>query len=96
LQFNVANIGKIDLLTSFSSSLPCAAEDLTSEFCLYIASFHRREDDLKNELKNTKEKVRSLEVNLREVEAGAEELKRVMKETIDSEYAISQNLAYEK
>jgi hypothetical protein len=32
----------------------------------------------------------------REVEAGGQELKRVMKETVDSEYAISQKLAYEK
>jgi hypothetical protein len=40
--------------------------------------------------------VRDLEVSLREVEAGGQELKRVMKETIDSEYAISQKLAYEK
>jgi uroporphyrinogen-III synthase len=95
-QFNAANIGKIDFLTSFSSSLSCAAEDWTSKFCLYIADFHRREDDLKNELKNTKEKVRSLEVYHRDAEAGAEELKRVMKETIDSEFIVSQKLGYEK
>jgi hypothetical protein len=63
---------------------------------LCVLEFHRLEDDLKNDLKNTKEKVRSLEVTLREVEAGGQELKRVMKETIDSEYAISQKLAYEK
>jgi hypothetical protein len=42
-----------------------------------------REDDLKNDLKNTKEKVRSLEVTLREVEAGGQELKQVM-EIIDN------------
>jgi hypothetical protein len=35
-------------------------------------------------------------VTLREVEAGGQELKRVMKEAADSEYAISQKLAYEK
>jgi hypothetical protein len=63
---------------------------------LCVLEFHRLEDDLKNDLKNTKEKVRSLEVTLREVETGGQELKRVMKETIDSEYAISQKLAYEK
>jgi hypothetical protein len=63
---------------------------------LVFADFHKREDDLKNDLKNTKEKVRSLEVTLWEVEAGGQELKRVMKETVDSEYAISQKLAYEK
>jgi hypothetical protein len=37
-----------------------------------------------------------LEVTLREVETGGQELKRVMKETIDSEYAISQKVSYEK
>jgi hypothetical protein len=42
-----------------------------------------REDDLKNDLKNTKEKVRSLEVTHREVEAGGQELKQVM-EIIDN------------
>jgi hypothetical protein len=36
-----------------------------------------------------------LEVKVREVEAGGLELKRVMKEAADSEYAISQKLAYE-
>jgi hypothetical protein len=39
--------------------------------CLCVVDFHKREDDLKNDLKNTKEKVRCLEVTLREVEAGA-------------------------
>jgi hypothetical protein len=36
-----------------------------------------------------------LEVKLREAEAGGEELKRVMKESSNSEYSISQKLAYE-
>jgi hypothetical protein len=36
-----------------------------------------------------------LEVSLREVEAGGQELKRVMKEATNSEYAVSQKLAYE-
>ena len=62
----------------------------------YFADFRKREEDLNNKLKNTKEKVRSLEVTLREVEAGGQELKRAMKETTDSEYAVSQKLAYEK
>jgi hypothetical protein len=63
---------------------------------LYVVDFHKREDDLKNDLKNTKDKVRSLEVTLREVEAGGQELKRVMMETIDSEFAVTRKLAYEK
>jgi flagellar biosynthesis chaperone FliJ len=63
---------------------------------LVVVDFHKCEDDLKNDLKNTKDKVRSLEAKLREVEAEGQELKRVMKETIDIEYTISQKLAYEK
>jgi chromosome segregation ATPase len=63
---------------------------------IVVVDFHRREDDLKHDMKNTKEKVRSLEVTLREVEAGGQELKRVMKQIVNSEYAISQKLAYEK
>jgi hypothetical protein len=55
-----------------------------------------REEELNNDLKNTKEKVRNLEVSLREVEAGGQELKRAMKEAADSEYVVSQKLAYEK
>jgi hypothetical protein len=37
---------------------------------LCVVEFHRCEDNLKNDLKNTKKKVWSLEVTLREVEAG--------------------------
>jgi hypothetical protein len=77
-QLNAASISKIDFLTSFSSSLSYAAQDLTLECCLCISDFHQCEDDLKNELKNTKDKVRSLEVNLQEVDVGAKEPKRVM------------------
>jgi hypothetical protein len=62
---------------------------------LYLAEFHNREEELKNTLAASKSKVRNLEISLREVEAGGQELKRVMKEADDSEYAISQKLAYE-
>jgi chromosome segregation ATPase len=61
-----------------------------------FTNFHNREEVLKNDMKNTKEKVWSLEVMLREVEAGGQELKRAMKEAADSEYVVSQKLAYEK
>jgi hypothetical protein len=61
---------------------------------LYLAEFHNREE-LKNTLAASKGKVRDLEISLREVEAGGQELKRAMKEATDSEYAISQKLAYE-
>jgi hypothetical protein len=40
--------------------------------------------------------VQSIEVNLCEAEAGADDLKRTMKETIDSEFVVTQKLAYEK
>jgi septal ring factor EnvC (AmiA/AmiB activator) len=61
-----------------------------------IVDFHKQWDNLKNDLKTAKKKVRSLEVKLREAEAGTEELKRLMKATVDSEYAVSLKLAYEK
>jgi chromosome segregation ATPase len=61
----------------------------------HLVGFRNREEELITALKNTKEKVRNLEVTLREVEAGGQELKRAMKEAADSEYTISQKLAYE-
>jgi hypothetical protein len=59
------------------------------------ADFCNREKELKNALATSRIKVRYLEVRVREIEAGGLELKRVMKEATDSEYAISQKLAYE-
>jgi chromosome segregation ATPase len=61
-----------------------------------LADFRNREEALNSDLRNTKEKVRSLEVSLREVEVGGQELKRAMKEAADSEYVVSQKMAYEK
>jgi hypothetical protein len=61
----------------------------------YLIGFRNREEELDTALKNTKEKVQNLEVRIREAEAGDQELKRVMKEAADSEYAVSQKLAYE-
>jgi hypothetical protein len=63
---------------------------------LYLAEFRNREEELKNALAAFKSKVRDLELSLREVEASGQELKRAMKKATDSEYAISQKLAYEK
>jgi hypothetical protein len=60
-----------------------------------LASFRNCEEELDAALKNTKEKVRNLEVKVREIEAGGLELKRAMKEAADCEYATSQKLAYE-
>jgi hypothetical protein len=58
----------------------------------YLVGFRNREEELDTALKNTKEKVLSLEVRLRESEDGGEELKRAMKEATDSEYVVSQKL----
>jgi hypothetical protein len=60
-----------------------------------FADFRNREEELKNALATSRSKVRDLELKVREIEAGCLELKRAMKETTDSDYAISQMLAYE-
>jgi hypothetical protein len=62
---------------------------------LYPADFRNREEDLKNALATFWSKVRVLEIKVWEIEAGGLELKRLMKEATNSEYAISQKLAYE-
>jgi Skp family chaperone for outer membrane proteins len=62
---------------------------------LYYAEFRNREEELNNALAASKSKVRVLEVKVPEIKAGGQELKRVMKEASDSEYATSQKLAYE-
>jgi hypothetical protein len=62
---------------------------------LPFAEFRNREEQLKNALAASKSKVRDLEISLREADARGQELKRAMKEATDSEYAISQKLAYE-
>jgi hypothetical protein len=63
---------------------------------LYLVESRNCEEELKNALVASKSKVRDLEISLREVDAGGRELKRAMKEATESEYAISQKLAYEK
>jgi chromosome segregation ATPase len=59
------------------------------------ADFRNREEELKNALATSKSKIQDLEVRVREIKAGGLELKRTMKEATESEYAISQKLAYE-
>jgi hypothetical protein len=59
------------------------------------ADFRNREQELKNALATSRSKIRDLEVKVREIEAGGLELKRAMKEATDSEYAVSQKVAYE-
>jgi hypothetical protein len=59
------------------------------------ADFCNREEELKNALATSRRKIHGLEGKVREIEAGGLELKRAMKEATESEYAISQKLAYE-
>jgi DNA repair exonuclease SbcCD ATPase subunit len=62
---------------------------------LYPTDFRNREEELKNALATSSSKVRDLEMKVQEIEAGVLALKQEMKEATDSEYAISQKLAYE-
>jgi hypothetical protein len=62
---------------------------------LYPADFRNREEELKNALATSRSKIRDLEIRIRESEAGGLALKQAMKEATDSEYVVSQKLAYE-
>jgi hypothetical protein len=62
---------------------------------LFPTDFRNCEEELKNALATSRSKVRDLEIKVREIEAGGLALKKVMKEATDSEYTISQKLAYE-
>jgi hypothetical protein len=62
---------------------------------IVVSAVFRNRKELKNALATSRGKVRDLEIKVREIEAGGLELNRVMKEATDSEYAISQKLAYE-
>jgi hypothetical protein len=62
---------------------------------LYHVDFRNREEELKNALVTSRSNVPDLKIKVREIEAGGLELKRVMKEAFDSEYAIFQKLAYD-
>jgi hypothetical protein len=62
---------------------------------LYPAKFRNREEELKNALATCRSKVWDLEIKVWEIEAGGLELKWAMKEATNSEYTISQKLAYE-
>jgi hypothetical protein len=59
------------------------------------ANFRNLEEELKNALATSKSKIHGLEGKVREIEAGGLELKQAMKEATESEYAVSQKLAYE-
>jgi hypothetical protein len=57
--------------------------------------FCNHEEELKNALATSKSKIHGLEGKVREIEVGGLELKQAMKEATESEYAVSQKLAYE-
>jgi hypothetical protein len=59
------------------------------------ADFHNCEEELRNALATYRSKIHGLEGKVWEIEAGGLELKREMKEATESEYAISQKMAYE-
>jgi hypothetical protein len=62
---------------------------------LYPIDFRNREEELKNAMATSRSNVLDLEIKVREIEAGGLELKWAMKEATDSEYVVSQKLAYE-
>jgi hypothetical protein len=59
------------------------------------ADFCNREEELKNALATSRSKIHGLEGKVWEIEAGGLELKLAMKEATESEYVVSQKLAYE-
>jgi hypothetical protein len=59
------------------------------------ADFRNHEEELNNALATSRSKIHGLEGKVREIESGGLELKRAMKEATESEYAVSQKLAYE-
>jgi hypothetical protein len=75
--------------------IPSEKEIVRCVLTIVSADFRNREEELKNALATSRNKVWDLEMRVREIEAGGLELKRAMKEATDSEYAISQKLAYE-
>jgi hypothetical protein len=57
--------------------------------------FRNREEELKNALGTSRSKIHGLEGKVLDIEVGGLELKLVMKEATESEYAVSQKLAYD-
>jgi hypothetical protein len=62
---------------------------------LYPTDFRNREEELKNALATSRSKIRDMEIRVWESEARGLALKQAMREATDSEYAVSQKLAYE-
>jgi hypothetical protein len=68
---------------------------VSCQVTVVCADFRNREKELKNALATSRSKIHGLEGKVREIEAGGLELKRAMKEVTESEYVVSQKLAYE-
>jgi hypothetical protein len=68
---------------------------VSCQVTVVCADFRNREEELKNALATSRSKIHGLEGKVREIEAGGLELKRAMKEVTESEYVVSQKLAYE-
>jgi chromosome segregation ATPase len=68
---------------------------ISCELTVVCADFRNREEELKNALATSMSKIHGLECKVREIEARGLELKRAMREATESEYAVSQKLAYE-
>jgi hypothetical protein len=75
--------------------IPLKRRSLIVYELLYPADFRNPEEELKNALATSRSKIQDLEIRVRESEAGGLALKQAMREATDSEYAISQKLAYE-
>jgi hypothetical protein len=68
---------------------------ISCQLTVVCADFRNREEELKNALATSRSKIQGLKGKVREIKAGGLELKRVMKEATESEYVVSQKLAYE-
>jgi hypothetical protein len=88
-QFNAAATGEFWSLSFFEQKI------ISCQLTVVSADFRNREEELKNALATSRSKIHGLEGKVWEIEVGGLELKRAMKEAIESEYAVSQKLAYE-
>jgi hypothetical protein len=85
----------LQLLVSFLVFGPFSNQVISYKLTVVCADFRNREKELKNALATSRRKIHGLEGRGREIEVGGLELKRAMKEATESEYAVSQKLAYE-
>jgi hypothetical protein len=88
-QFNAAATSEFWSLSLFEQKV------ISYKLTVVCADFRNREEELKNALATSRSKIHGLEGKVWEIEAGGLELKRAMKEATESEYVVSQKLAYE-